>query len=69
MTSLSEYRTIERQARLSKAQAMPARARGGFLSAVRRMAVPQPCEYGHYECSTSYRGPCSDELLGLIECR
>jgi hypothetical protein len=49
----------------TKAQRMPKRSRGGFLGRQRRN--DQPCEYGHFGCSDTEGGACSDELLGIIE--
>jgi hypothetical protein len=51
----------------SKAQELPKNRRGQFLATLRRMREPHVCEYGHYDCSTSEHGPCSNELIGIIE--
>ncbi len=45
----------------SKAQRMTGRERSTFFAALTRMMDPKPCEYGHYGCSTTEHGPCSNE--------
>ena len=32
-----------------------------------RMVLTDSCEYGHFECSIQYAGPCNNEVQGIRE--
>jgi hypothetical protein len=38
-----------------------------WRAAWQRMYWGEPCHNGHYGCSTVDRGPCGNEVIGLLE--
>jgi len=52
---------------ISRVECMKPRAIVAFIEQYEDTKREWECQYGHFGCSTSHRGPCSDEALAKLD--